>query len=520
MKSFIPKSGSFALVCFLLLGTVVIAAELPAPEVEVLKNRLVPTPKNIQFTDGPEVILDKSTTVVVELAKEDASAKANTAALFRRCFGAEPAVSIAVKDTIKEPDVYRVKAAGKTVTISAADFAGVRHAFSTLRQLAESNRGTLKTVDFRIPETEIDDAPAMAFRGLHVTWFPEITQFRIEQAIRLAAYYKFNHVVIEFRGNFMFALHPELCWKEFHTTPQEVKKLVALGKELGVTLIPFIPMFGHASGSREVTGKHTTLDLFPEYLPLFEPDGWVWCLSNPAVRKVLTEAVLEMYEVFDNPPYFHIGCDEAYEPAQCRSCRRADYKKLFMEHLLYFQKLLAERNCRIMMWHDMLIQKSNPRWKGYTAVGNPKTEGLLEQLPKDIVICDWQYGTPKENEQWPTMRFFKEQGFMVLACPWNKASGTFSLGKTVAEAKLDGMLCTLWHRMHGGDLMRMTTAGAQATWLADNAPVFTDRQQRFIFHRHLRQVSWDMPVKKYRDTGAADWQVSPENFMGDTLPSH
>ena len=517
MNLMLPKIGQVFLACFLSFGAIVCAAELSESETAVLKKRLIPTPKHVLFIDGPEVVLDKTTTVEIELAMSDTNAQAKTMASFRRCFAAEPIVRVTVKETFpKEPEAYQIKAAGKTVTISAADFAGVRHAFSTLRQLAESNRGTEQIVDYRIPEMTIDDAPAMAFRGLHICWFPETTPFRIEQALRLAAYYKFNYLVVEFWGTYPFASHPELCWQEFKTSPEYVKKLVALGKELGVTMIPQFNLFGHAAASRESTGKHAILDLHPEYQPLFEPDGWVWCLSNPATRKTIADVVLELYEVFDKPAYFHIGCDEAYTPAECRSCRRADYPTLFKEHLLYFHKLLAERNCRMMMWHDMLIQKSDPRWQGYIAVGNSKTAGLLDQLPKDIVICDWQYGAPKENETWPTMRFFKEQGFTVLACPWENAPGTRSLGKMIPEAALDGMLCTTWHHMHGGDIMRMFAVGAQVTWRADEAPGF----ERHIFNMHLRQVGWDIPVQNYRNTGHVDWQVAPENFMNDSLPGH
>jgi len=514
------KIGLTIIVCFFSLvaatGTATLPA-LPDSEAAVLKKRLVPMPKHVSFYDGPEVVLDNTLTLNIELAEIDSDAKRLVGEMFNRYFGASPNIVVAKKNNVpKDAEAYRIRATGKTVTLSASDVRGIRHALSTLRQCAESNRGTVTIVDYRIPETEINDAPAMAFRGLHVCWFPETTPIRIEQALRLAAYYKFNHLIIEFWGTYPFASHPHLYWQEFKTSPAHVKKLVALGKELGVTMIPQFNLFGHAAAGRESTGKHAILDMNPQYLPLFEPDGWVWCLSNPETRKTITDVVLELYEIFDRPPYFHIGCDEAYSPAECRACRRADYKTLFKEHLLHFHKLFAERHCRMMMWHDMLIAKSDPRWKGYVAVGNERTVGLLDQLPKDIVICDWQYGAPKENETWATMRFFKEQGFTVLACPWENVSGTRSQGKTISEANLDGMLCTTWHHMHGGNMMRMFSVGAQVSWRGAEAPDIN----RHIFNMHLRQVGWDIPAKRYRDTGHVDWQVAPENFMGDSLPGH
>ena len=170
----------------------------------------------------------------------------------------------------------------------------------------------------------------------------------------------------------------------------------------------------------------------------------------------------------------------------------------------------------MMMWHDMLIARNDTRWRGYIATGNEKTDGLLSDLPKDIVICDWQYGAPKADEQWPTMRFFKEQGFTVLACPWEDMPGLRSQAKTIPEAGLDGMLCTTWHHMDGANMFRIFSVGAQATWRAGEAPGI----ERHIFNMHLRQIGWDIPVKNYRDTGHVDWQVAPEKFMSDSLPGH
>ena len=494
------------------------AEPLPQGENDVILKRLLPQPTSVKFFNSPEVVLDNTLTLQIELAAQDDNAGSNAVSIFKNHFGYEPSVQVAVRDNApKAKDSYRIKASGKTLTIAAADFSGVRYALSTIRQMAESNRDGDKLTAYNIPETEIEDQPVMSFRGLHVCWFPETTPIRIEQVLRLAAYYKFNYLVIEFWGTYPYASHPELCWQEFKTSPENVARLVALGKELGVTMIPQFNLFGHAAASRESTGKHAILDLHPEYQPLFEPDGWTWCLSNPAARKTITDVVVELYEIFDKPPYFHIGCDEAYAPAECRSCRRSDYSTLFKEHLLYFHELLAERDCRMMMWHDMLIRKDDPRWNGYIAVGNQKTEGLLEQLPKDIVICDWQYGVPKqENETWPTMRYFKEQGFTVLACPWENATGIRSQGKMIPEANLDGMLCTTWHHMDGGNMMQILSVGAQVTWRAGEAPGF----ERHIFNMHLRQIGWDIPIKKYRDTGHVDWQVAPEKFMNDSLPGH
>jgi len=427
--------------------------------------------------------------------------------IFRQYFRANPVISVIEKKGTPDGEAYKIDASGSTLRISAENFIGVRYAFSTLRQLAESDNTAEKLIYYTIPETEIEDAPAMSFRGLHLCWFPETKTLDIERYIRWAAYYKFNYVVIEFWGTYPFISHPLVSWQDYKASPKDISRMVEIGKELGVTLIPQINIFGHASGSRGGSGKHTMLDFYPEYQSLFEPDGWVWCLSNPATRKVLTDIVLETLEAFDNPPFYHIGADEAWGAAECRSCRNSDYDALVLGHLKYFHQLLSENNCRMMMWHDMLISKKHDdRWKGYVSNGNAKAEWLLSSLSKDIIICDWQYDTPRENETWPTMDYFKEQGFEVLACPWNKTENIQSLGEKTVDAQLDGMLCTTWHSPFYNQLLNIMMHASQAVW--SKPPYKTP--QRMMGMRHLRQIGWDIPIRNYQNTGIHEWQVRPE----------
>ena len=159
-----------------------------------------------------------------------------------------------------------------------------------------------------------------------------------------------------------------------------------------------------------------------------------------------------------------------------------------------------------MMWHDMLISRNDPRWKGYVVNGNAKAESLLNSLPKDIIICDWQYDAPGDNETWPTMTYFKEQGFEVLACPWNNIENIKSLGKKAGDAQLEGMLCTTWHGPSRNEMINIIMYGAQSTW---SKPPYA-APNRMMGMRHLRHIGWDIPVKNYQNCGIHEWQVRPE----------
>ena len=499
----------------LVLGAWAEGQPMGKDEAQIIASRMIPCPRQVAITDGPVVKIDRQLAVTVTLTNEVCGLKKRTSGLLKSYFGVLPELTFKADAALSVPkDGYRFKiAAGSGLAIEASDEGGVLNALKTLRQLAEPERGVEKMRHYFLPEMAVEDAPAMAFRGLHLCWFPENDEAFIEKCIRMAAYYKFNYLVLEPWAVFDFKSHPEFSWAEKKVKAKTFRRLSRLAREQGLTLIPQLNLFGHAPESRHISGKHPVLDFHPEMQPLFEPDGWTWCLSNPATRRYLTEMVLELYEAFERPPYFHIGCDEAYSMATCLTCRKADYAALLRDHLLYLHNLFGERGAKIMMWHDMLVVAGDPRWKGYVAMGSEKigTEALLDALPRDIVICDWQYYTvPKEGATpWPTMQYFHEKGFPVLACPWKNGEGTKSQALLVREKGMAGMLCTTWNYMHSLDMYRMLYAGAHATWGYDG----TGKNASSAFNQHMRQIGWDMPVKRYRDTGVAQWQVPPENAL-------
>ena len=445
------------------------------------------------------------------------------AANVRAFWGAEAKVTTAKTKLARgdNPEGYAVKITATKVVIAAPALAGVRYATYTLRQLAEPERGVRVAAGYLLPCVQIEDAPVSRFRGVHLCWFPrpETETFEIERSIRLAAYYKFNYVVLESWGVIRFQSHPEFGWTERPVEPGEIKRLVRLARDLGVTMIPQFNIFGHASASRSCTGKHALLDFHPEFASLFEPDGWCWCLSNPETRAFLTDIVRELDDLYDHPPFFHLGCDEARGAASCALCRRADYPKLLLDHLTYFNGILKERNARPMIWHDMFLDARDERWAGYIVCGKKEYADLLKKLPKDFVICDWQYGYPSKDgkePEWPTTRYFVKSGFDTLVCPWLDTAGTLSLGKLVAEIGNAGMLMTTWHKASGHHYYYEFYFGALAAWnpatkcFSDGCAV----DHLALFDAHIRAVDRDMGCTRYEELGSARRQIHGPNYEG------
>ena len=446
----------------------------------------LPVPAEFRIDMDRPVSFDASTTVALECPDDKGTEW--LAVHFREWYGAQsPKVVASNLSTFQSfklsasPEAYAIAADASGVRIAARSLAGVRWAAYTLRQLAIAKRGTFKTEGRILPAIEISDAPLL----------------------------KFNYAIIEPWGVYESEKHPWWHWPNPTMTKAEVRRLSALGRDLGITLIPQINAFGHASSSRSCTMKHMVLDIAPEYEPLFEPGGWNWCLTNPEMQRVLRELIAEMHEDFGNPPFFHLGCDEA-QPPTCPECRKRPYGELVCEHIAGLADFVKSRGARAMIWHDMLLDRSDKRWKGFVKCGSKATATLADTLSKDVIICDWQYSYGDMKEvcmDWPTMGYFKEKGFAVAGCPWMNYNAMKPMADYIAKIGGFGFIETTWHHLRGGDWVKMYKYASAAAWGTPVPP--GTPQYDTLFGNVMRLVGYDMKTTDYLDTGHLNYQVPP-----------
>ena len=404
-------------------------------------------------------------------------------------------------------EAYELSAKDGVLRISANTMQGVKWAMMTLRQIAQPVRGTFRLRGYEVPEFTVRDAPEVKFRALHLCAFPEVSKVRIERGIRMAAYYKFNHVILESWGVFRSERHPWYGYADGWLTVAECRRLADLARDLGVTIIPFFNVFGHARAARGKAGRHAALDVSPEYQPLFEPRaGFNWCLSNPEARRVIREIVTELHAAFGKPPYFHLGCDEA-DPPTCAACCGADYGKLLADHVLALADHVRKLGARPMIWHDKLLKKDDPRWKGFEANGETATVALLDVLPKDVIICDWCYYPPPKDGRYPTLDHFRAKGFETMTCPWDDVGGIHSQCEYARRNGL-GVIGTTWNHFVAYSVWRTYTHAAACAWSAKGADAVRAVEKEYssalrdVFDTHWRQVGWDTPgADRYPENG-------------------
>ena len=465
-------------------------------------SKLIPCPRQMTIFPG-SVALDTKTSI--RLAADFPEALELTEKLCNDFFHTCPMIEKTHSETLPE-EAYRLDFRENTLALHASAPIGLLHAFKTLRQLAEASNDEI----FRFPQVQISDAPALPFRGIHFCIFPETSLIDLEKNIRLAAYHKFNYAILEFWGTFPFLSHPEFGWQDRQLNREQLKKLIRLGKELGIAMIPQLNLLGHASAARAISGKHAVLYRHPELEVLFEPSGWSWCISNPRSRNFLTEAVLELHQFFEKPEFFHVGCDEAEDLGSCLRCREHALPQLLLEHLEHFHQLLKKLGCRMIMWHDMLLQRNDPRWLHFVANGkHEQLQDFHKSLPKDILLADWEYGIPPENQRqtgWPTTEFFQKDGFETLLCPWDNESDMLSMANYAEAKQLPGILVTTWHQLQTMKYNIFKNTGACAAWNPKNCSA-TTLAGRLALAKHLTQVCWDMKLTQYESAGYVSSQI-------------
>ncbi|GIH24653.1 beta-N-acetylhexosaminidase [Acrocarpospora phusangensis] len=300
-----------------------------------------------------------------------------------------------VRDAGLGPEAYAVTVTEESVTIAAGDAAGAFYAGQTLRQLLPVDAfraAPLPGTVWEIPCGRITDAPALAWRGVHLDvsrhFLPKREVFRM---IDIMAVHKLNRLhlhLVDDQGwrveSPSFPLLHEISSHRPRTTTSyyneplqyddiphggfytltDLTEISAYARARAVTVVPEIDVPGHASailaayphlGSDPAEAHHVEdrWGIFPALLsPL------------PPTVDFLTTIFGEVMDALGEVPYFHIGGDEcvldgwaaapeivAYQ-RDLGLDRPADLHAWFLRHLA---DRLAERGSRAVVWDEAFV---------------------------------------------------------------------------------------------------------------------------------------------------------------------
>lgn len=329
---------------------------------------------------------------------------------------------------------YALTADENGMAVAGRDYNCLMRGFGVLlMQIEYQNKQLL------IRPTQIQSDYTLDKRMLHLCVFPENDLYFIKKCIRLAALCQYTHIVIEFWGMLQYDCLKELAWPHAFTKAQ-AGELIDECRQLGMEPIPMFNMFGHATASRVRYGKHVVLDQNPRLQHLFTPDGWAWDVTSQEVYALLADIRRELYDLFGDTEYFHIGCDEAYYYMRCDELRRQ-----VPDYLHRLTTDVVKEGRKPMLWMDMILEKEAYPAEYYAFAKTGEGQGLLDALAKESVMVDWQYNV----KQAPVLSsvYLKDKGHDLIVAPWLTTANYTACVDTVIGHNLSGIMLTTWHTL-------------------------------------------------------------------------
>ncbi len=346
---------------------------------------------------------------------------------------------------------YVLIATPEQVIVAGKTEAGTFYALQTLKQLVRGEGPSAF-----IPAVKIIDWPTMRWRGVSddISRGPVPTVEYIKKQIRTEAYFKLNMHSFYMEHTFASETHPLIGPEGGSLTFGEIKELVTYAQRYHVLLVPEQQTFGHL---------HKALRL-EKYAELAEtPYGDVLSPQQPGSYKLIADWYEELNHLFPGP-FFHIGEDETFELGQGQSREQAQAKgvgAVYFEHLNRVRDLLKPYNRKLMFWGDI----------------SPNHPDLINQIPKDLIVMNWQYGA--REDFWTSIKPFQDAGLQQFVCPgaqtWNQifpnteaaAKNIINFVRDGQKAGAIGMMNTTWDD-DGEALFDMAwysiALGAAASW--------------------------------------------------------
>ena len=328
---------------------------------------------------------------------------------------------------------YALKVDKHGAAIVGKDYGGLMRGFFSLIMKIEHER-EMPIIKAVTEESEY----TINNRMIHICVFPENDLYFIKKLIRLCALCQYTHIVIEFWGMLQYDCLKELAWPHAFTKEQ-AKELICECRELGIEPIPMFNQLGHATGSRVCYGKHVVLDQNPQLQHLFTPDGWAWNIESDAVKSLLKQVRQELYELFGEGEYIHIGCDEAYYISRNNTLR-----KQLPEYLEKLTNEVESEGRRPMLWMDMLLEKGAFK-NCYTVGEKDEVEKIRNATAKSSVFVDWQYDCVETPI--PSLLSLKNCGRDAMGAPCFKAQNYNAHVRTIENNDLFGIMLTTWHTL-------------------------------------------------------------------------
>ena len=301
------------------------------------------------------------------------------------------------------PESYTLIIGASGIEIKYREAAGLRAAMATLRQLK-------REYGRRLPHVSIRDWPDFGRRGVML----DISRGRVpklETLLDLAerlADFKINELQLYTEHTFAYRNYKSV-WQDWGAlTADEIRRLDARCRQLGIDLVPNQNSFGHLRYFLE----HPKVQKLAEVSEPYEDASGEFVRrpstlapNHPGTIPFLRGLYDELLPNFSSA-FFNVGCDETWDLGRGQSkilCQAKGRGPVYLDFLSRVQKEVSKRGRRMMFWGDIILKY-------------PK---LLSKLPKDAIALNWGYEAnhPFTKET----ALFAKSGIPFYVCPGTSA---------------------------------------------------------------------------------------------------
>lgn len=257
--------------------------------------------------------------------------------------------------------------------------------------------------------------------------------------------YDCNTLVLLIRYHYQFKSHPKVADREALTADQ-AGEIADLCRKNNIRIIPKMNLMGHQSEKEKGT-EQGLLRVYPEFDETPELESVRYCRSlcprHPDVKGVVFDLIGDMIDAFQADA-IHVGLDEVFEIGKCPRCKDIHNSKLFADWVKDLHGyIVGEKKAEMFMWSDRLLDGNATGYGEWEASTND-TWQMVDEIPKDIIMCDWHYG---ERESYPSITYFSSKGFKFVVGPWRELNATQAFLKYAENNKTPqygGFLQTSW----------------------------------------------------------------------------
>jgi hypothetical protein len=220
---------------------------------------------------------------------------------------------------------------------------------------------------------------------------------------------------------------------------------VAYARSRGLEVIPEVKLLTHQE----------------KFFQAREPDLLFNAVTYDPRKEVVYQKVFPLLnEIIDSirPIAIHIGHDEVVGWNKTHAKKMLNPGEtplpanLYLQDVLRIHAFLKSKGVATWMWGDMLFKPeefpsmlARHLHGGLPGYGKP----LRDQLPRDIVICDWHYFD--QQKDFPTLSILQSEGFKVIGATWKNEKATRNFARYALSNRAHGMMATTWYNFHAKD---------------------------------------------------------------------